>query len=96
MIANITPGGPAERAGLRGPKIVNTRRGLFVVQKVDRSAADVIVGVDKEEIKTADDFLGYIETKRIGDKITLEIIRGGQKKFVSVTLGGTVPTSTRN
>ena len=47
LIATLAPGGPAERAGLHGPKVVRQqkRQGPFVYdyQTVDRSAADLIV-----------------------------------------------------
>ena len=70
LIATLAPGGPAERAGLHGPKVVRQqkRQGPFVYeyQTVDRSAADLIVGVDGKPVKTADDFLDAIESRRAG------------------------------
>lgn len=86
-IAALSPGGPAERAGLRGPQTV--RRGPFVF--TDRTAADLIVSVDGEEAKTADDFLGFVERKRPGEVVVLQILRGNQKLDISVTLGGVPP-----
>lgn len=88
LIERLTPGGPAERAGLQGPKVVVQRRGLFQVRQVDRSAADIIIAVDGMETPTVDDFLTYIETKRPGDEVTLRILRGNQQQDISVTLGG--------
>ncbi len=88
MIAAITPNGPADRAGLRGPQKVKKRRGLFTVETVDRSTADVIIGVDDVKIETANDFLGYIETKRAGDRIILKVLRNGRETTAPVTLGG--------
>ena len=68
LIATLVPGGAAERAGLRGPRVVRQqkRQGPFVYdyQTVDRSAADMIVGVNGRPAKTADDFLDAIEAKR--------------------------------
>lgn len=81
-IASLTPGGPAERAGLRGPS--RTRRGPFVWEQLDR--ADLIVAVDGEEVKTADDFLGLVEARRPGDTIRLTVTRGTQTAEISVTL----------
>lgn len=88
LITRLTPNGPAERAGLRGPRLVKKRRGPFVVEQIEYNAADLIVGVDNEEIKSADDFLGYIETKRAGEQIDLKIVREGRRMSVKVTLGG--------
>lgn len=88
LIAALKSRGPAERAGLRGPKIVRARRGLFVVARVDRSAADLIVAVDGAPAKTADEFLSQIERKRPGDRVVLTILRDGDKRQVPITLGG--------
>ncbi|VAX38222.1 Outer membrane stress sensor protease DegQ, serine protease [hydrothermal vent metagenome] len=87
MIATVTPNGPADRAGLRGPQKRQVRRGIFVVEKVDRNSADIIVGIDGEKVKTADDFLGYIEKKRVGDRVVLDILRNGRKTHISIVLG---------
>src|SRR5688572_20591443 len=61
MIATLEPNGPAERAGLRGFRIVREqkRRGLIVLEerRVDRSQADTIVAVDGEKATTTDTFL---------------------------------------
>lgn len=86
LIAAMRAGSPAEMAGLRGPKITRGRRGPFVVERVDRSAADLIVGVDEIKIVTAEDFLSYIEEKRPGEKVLLTIIREGKKQQVPVEL----------
>ena len=84
LIASLSPNGPAIRAGLRGPRVTRTRRGLFVIERVDRSAADLITGVDGKAVKTADDFLGHIEAKRPGDSVTLTIVRGKRELQVKV------------
>jgi len=90
LIATLAPGGPAERAGLHGPKVVRQqkRQGPFVYeyQTVDRSAADLIVGVDGKPAKTADDFLDAIESKRPGEQVTISVIRGGQERQVPLVL----------
>ncbi|MFQ5731374.1 MAG: S1C family serine protease [Planctomycetaceae bacterium] len=87
-IAALSPNGPAAKAGLRGPRITRTRRGLFLVERIDRSAADTITDVDGKPVKTADDFLAHIESKRPGDRVVLTIVRDGRKQKVTVTLGG--------
>lgn len=90
LIAAVSPGGPAEAAGLQGPKVVNQRRrqGPFVYdyQTVDRSAADLIVAVDDKPIRTADQFLNAIEAKQPGETAVLGVIRGGQRINVSLKL----------
>ncbi len=88
LITRLTPGGPAERAGLRGPRVVRKNRGPFVTERIDYGAADIVIGVDGQDVKTADDFLGYIETKKAGDQVELVIVREGRKVTVPVVLGG--------
>lgn len=86
LIGRLAPDGPAERAGLRGPKVVVERRGTFEFRSVDRSKADRIVAVDGKTVKTADDLLSYIESKKAGDRVTFTVVREGKKVEVAVTL----------
>jgi S1-C subfamily serine protease len=82
IVATMQPGGPAERAGLRGFRIVKERKskGPFVyeTQTIDRSYADMITAVDGEAIHSASDFLGLIDAKHPGDEVVLTIVREGQ------------------
>ena len=95
VVAQLKPGGPAERAGLRGPKVTRSRRGPFVVERVDRGAADVIIGVDGQKTTTVEDFLSYIDEKRPGDVVQIEIIRDGQKVNVPVQLSSSESVATK-
>ncbi len=92
LIVRLTPNGPAERAGLRGPRVIQRRLGpLGVFKQTDHSVADLIVGVDDQAVATADDFLSHIEEKRPGDRILVKVIRDGQEITVPVVLGGDDP-----
>lgn len=90
IIAALSEGGPAERAGLKGFRIVRNqkRRGPFVVDErtIDRSDADTVVAVDGQPVKTADDLLGYVEMKRPGEVVELKILRDNRELIVPVTL----------
>ncbi|HEY2250998.1 MAG TPA: trypsin-like peptidase domain-containing protein [Planctomycetaceae bacterium] len=88
LIERLIPGGPAERAGLQGPRNITRRRGPFVVDSVDRSAADLIVAVDGKKVTNADDFLSIVEAKEPGDQVSLTIVRKGKELQVPVVLGG--------
>jgi S1-C subfamily serine protease len=90
IIATMQPGGPAERAGLRGFRIVKQRKtkGPFVyeTQTIDRSQADLITGVDGEKVKSAADFLSLVDAKHPGDEVVLTIVREGQTLQVPLRL----------
>ena len=83
LVAQLLPNGPAEKAGLRGPRV--TQRGPLVY--VDRSAADLIIAVDNQPVKTADDFLTIVESKEPGQQVLLTVVREGRKFNFTVTLG---------
>lgn len=91
LVAGLVPGGPAEAAGLRGPKLIRQQRrqGPFVFesQQLDVSTADLIVAVNGEAIKTADDFLSAIEQHAPGVEVLLTVVREGRRLDVPLRLG---------
>ena len=90
LVATLLPDGAAERAGIRGFRMVreSRRQGPFVAEfeRVDRSNADLIVGVDNAAIDTVDDFLTAIESKKPGDRVLIAVERQGHRLDVPVTL----------
>ena len=88
LVLSLAPGGPAERAGLRGPTIVRERQFGLMRETIDRSRADLIVAVDGAAVRTGDDLLGDVEAKRPGDEVTLTVLRDGRRVDVPLTLGG--------
>jgi S1-C subfamily serine protease len=90
LVATLAPGGPAEKAGLHGPRVVRQqkRQGPFVYeyQTVDRSAADMIVAVDGKPTKTADEFLDAIESRHSGEQVMLTVVRATQQIQVPLVL----------
>jgi S1-C subfamily serine protease len=91
LVATLTPGGPAEVAGLHGPRLTRERRRQgpfsYEYQSLDRTAADLIIAVDGEKIVSADEFLSAIESKRPGEEVTLTVVRDGRETPVQVRLG---------
>ena len=90
LVAAVVPDGPAERAGVRGFRVIRERRrqGPFVTEfeRVDRSGADLIIAVGGEPVKTADDFLSLVESRNPGDRVLLTVIREGHTLDIPVTL----------
>jgi S1-C subfamily serine protease len=91
QIVETNRGGAAEKAGLRGWKLVQRRvtRGplSYNIQQKDQSSADIIVAVDDQPIEKAGAFLETIEQHRPGEQVVLTVLRDGQTLQVPVTLG---------
>lgn len=76
LISQVTDGGPAASAGLRGG---NADTGL---------GGDIITAVDGRVVDEFDDLLGYIvQQATVGQTIELSVLRNGQTEIVRVTLG---------
>ncbi len=83
MIVELTPGSPAERAGLRAG---GTR--VLIGNQVVMLGGDIIVKVDGAPVTDAEDLLGKIEDMKPGDRVRLEVVRHrGDRDTVNVTLG---------
>lgn len=88
MIAELVPGGPAEKAGLQGPRVYKRQRGPFVEWRLDRSTADTIVAVGEVKVTTADEFLTEIENSHHpGDDVDLTVLHAGHEAVIHVRLG---------
>ena len=89
-IVQLLSGGAAERAGLRGPKYERRQRRqgamIFEYTEVDRTAADLIVGVNGQPVRTVEDLLAAVESRQPGDRVTVNILRDGQQAAVPVVL----------
>jgi S1-C subfamily serine protease len=80
-IADVTPGGPGEQAGLRAGKRKTDIQGL-------NAGGDIVIAVETREVREFGDLIGYIlENKSPGDKVTVTILRDNEKKEVVITLG---------
>ncbi len=90
LIAAMTPDGPAEKAGLRGFRLVRQRRRqgplTYETRTIDRASADLIVAVDGEEIFSPGEFLSLIEARQPGEDVVLTIVREGKRLDIPVRL----------
>ena len=55
--------------------------------KAGLKSGDVITAIDGQPVVSADSLVGYVRAKTVGEKIKLTIVRDGQQKSVTVTLG---------
>lgn len=80
-VMGVTPGGPAEKAGLVGGTKPTSINGLY-------SGGDLIVAVDGKPVLIYGDIISYIFLhKSPGDTITLTVVRNGVEKEVPLVLG---------
>ncbi|NDD62780.1 MAG: PDZ domain-containing protein [Acidobacteria bacterium] len=81
LIAEVTPGGAAAKAGLRGAS-EQVRIGRYLVP----IGGDIIVGIEGQAVRTTDDLDRILNSKKIGDRVQVEILRGRNRQTVAVTL----------
>ncbi len=82
LIESVVQGSPADKAGLRGsykPVMIGDQEVLI--------GGDIIVAFDGQPVTSLRDLLGYLRQHKPGDKVTLTILRDGEKMDVTVTLG---------
>jgi S1-C subfamily serine protease len=82
LIAKVVPGGPAQKAGLRGgDESIRFQAGEYSI------GGDVILQLDGRDIVQPDDLARLVSAHRPGEKVTVTILRDNQRKQVEVTLG---------
>src|SRR3954471_12394343 len=81
LVQTVTPGSPADRAGVKGGDIV-----ARVDNNEIRLGGDIITAVDGRKLRTGDDLLNAIAGKKRGDKVEIEVLHDGRKRTVEVAL----------
>jgi S1-C subfamily serine protease len=83
LIMQVVPGGPADKAGLKGGTTQTTIAGQSALL-----GGDVIIGIDNTNVRKLSDLSLYVErNKSPGDTVTLKIIRDGNEMSVNLVLG---------
>jgi S1-C subfamily serine protease len=82
VVQTVTSGSGAASAGLKAGD-----EQAVIAGESFRMGGDVIVAADGKPVASIDDLRDVIATHKPGDKIELDIYRGGAKKTVTVTLG---------
>lgn len=79
-VLEVVPGGPADRAGLIAGNKPTDIPNLY-------AGGDLIIAADGRPVRVFGDLLAYLmENKSPGDTLVLTILRGNEKKEVTVTL----------
>lgn len=82
LVRDVYPGSPAAQAGIQGTDIEAIARGFY-------SMGDLIVGADGARIEDLDDWYSFLERHKVGDQVTLSIVRNlgsDQQSKLDVTL----------
>ena len=81
IVADVVKGGPADKAGIKG----GSKEIRFQTSLV-KLGGDVITKVNGRPLTRQDDFSSRITHFQPGQTINLEVLRGGERRNVSVTL----------
>jgi S1-C subfamily serine protease len=82
LIAEVVPGGPADKAGLKGGDEKLTFQG-----EPYRVGGDVILKVNGRDVVEIDDLANFVADFRPGEKVKLTVLRNGEEEEITVTLG---------
>lgn len=77
LIVQVSKGGAADRAGLRGTR--RDAQGQLIL-------GDVITQLDNERVRTSEELLTLLDNYQVGDTVTLTILRHHDSLTVPVTL----------
>jgi S1-C subfamily serine protease len=79
LVLQVAPGSAAERAGLRGTKVIPDG-GVIV--------GDIILSVDGKRVTGVDGLIELLRDYSIGDRVQLLVYRDGETKELSAVLAG--------
>lgn len=83
LVATVVPGGPAARAGLRGPRHI-----IEVGGEQYGVGGDIVLAIDGRAVIQADELAVYLESEtQVGDTVVLTVLRDGRQLAVPVSVG---------
>jgi putative serine protease PepD len=83
MVIQVSPKGPAGRAGIKG-STKRTRFGNTLVSV----GGDIIIKVNGRKIQSVDEMTAFLDAEhKVGDTVKIELLRDGRPLTVSVRLG---------
>ena len=82
LVTNVVVDGPADQAGIRlGTTSIEVEGAALIID------SDIVTAFNGEIIRSSDDLIAHINDSRVGDKVTLTIMRGDEEQTIEVTLG---------
>jgi len=88
LVQSVVPGGPADKAGVKGGSATMSIQGQQV-----RAGGDVITAIDGKPVGGMDDVISAVNAKQPGDDIQLTLQHDSSKRTVTVTLGNRPATA---
>jgi S1-C subfamily serine protease len=89
MVTGVVSGAAADKAGVKGPTN-EVQIGRYVIPV----GGDIIVAVDGQKISSRDDLDRTLNNKNVGDRVQVEVVRGGRRTTLTVQLAE-LPKSAR-
>ncbi len=81
IVSEVTPGGPAQKAGIRGGEL---RR----IEGISVPIGDVITEIEGEPVSSSDDVIEVVNSVKPGDELGMTVVTPGEKeRYVEVTVG---------
>ena len=77
VVTRVLPGSPAQQGGIRG--LQQDRRGEILL-------GDIIVGIAEFAVKDYDDLYNAFDRFKVGDEVTVQLIRDGQPAAIKLRL----------
>ena len=81
IVSEVTPDGPAEKAGIRGGDEKE-------IEGIRVPMGDVITGIEGEPVSSSEDVIEVVNSVRPGEKLLMTVVTPGEKeRRVNVTVG---------
>jgi S1-C subfamily serine protease len=89
LVQSVTPGGPADRAGIHAGNLSATLDNHPI-----QLGGDIIIKVGTKDIRTSNELQAAVVRRKSGDRVKVTLVRAGKVKSVEVTLAERPNTAT--
>ncbi|MDP2936187.1 MAG: PDZ domain-containing protein, partial [Dehalococcoidia bacterium] len=87
LLAQVVQGTPAASAGIKGGDKTGRVGNVRVI-----TGGDIVTHIDNVKLKKIEELTNYLDTqKKVGDQISITIVRGSQTLTMNVTLAERPP-----